>query len=366
MPPLSIMVKPVSGACNMQCEYCFYADEMRNRRQPVYPRMSIELLETIVRKALACADGSVSFAFQGGEPTLIGLAFFEALVRFEKQYNARKLQIYNSVQTNGYDLPDEMLQFFAREKFLLGVSVDGIEETHDALRLDHQGMPTYQRVRETMHRMQKFGVEFNVLCVVNAFVATHAKEVFETLAPFGYLQFIPCMDKLDGSAARYSLTPELYTKFLKVTFDLYEKRFTTGRMVSVRNFDNYAGIMLGMPPENCSMGGTCSTQLLIEGDGSVFPCDFYVLDHWKLGNIQTDPLRRLLKSDRVRSFIDESLPIPHKCRVCRWYPICRNGCKRERNPDGLNRWCECYCAFFEYSFDRLQKLAQRIAQQERM
>lgn len=364
MPPLSIMIKPVSGACNMQCQYCFYADEMRNREQSVYPKMSVEVLETVVRKAMACAEGSVSFAFQGGEPTLIGLSFFEALVKFEKQYNAQKLQVHNAVQTNGYDLSDEMLQFFAREKFLLGVSLDGIEETHDALRTDHLGQPTYQRIWETTQRMKKFGVEFNILCVVNAHVAKQAKEVFERLAPFGYVQFIACLDELDGSTRPYSLTPELYTEFLKTTFDLYYEHFMHGKMVSVRNFDNYVGIILGMPPENCSMGGRCSSQVLIEGDGSVFPCDFYVLDQWKLGNIQTDPLRRMLKSDKVRAFVEESLPVPEKCRACRWYALCRNGCKRERGADGVNRWCECFWGFFAYSIERMQKIAQEIAKKE--
>jgi uncharacterized protein len=365
MPPLSVMIKPVSGLCNMQCHYCFYVDEMHNRKQSIYPKMSIEMLKTVVRKVMACAEVSVSFAFQGGEPTLIGLPFFEALVKFQKQYNTQKLKIYNAVQTNGYDLPDEMLRFFAKEKFLLGVSLDGIKETHDALRPDRQGRPTYQRIWETTQKMRKFGVEFNILCVVNAYVAKRPKEVFDTLAPFSYLQFIACLDKLDGSTRLYSLTPELYTNFLKTTFDLYYEYFMKGQMISVRNFDNYVGIILGMPPENCSMGGRCSSYLLIEGDGSVFPCDFYVLDQWKLGNIQTDSLRRLLKSDLARVFIEESMLVPDKCRACLWYFLCRNGCKRERGVDGLNRWCECFSEFFEYSIDRMKKIAQTIATKEK-
>ena len=366
MPPLSVMIKPVSGACNMQCRYCFYADEMRNREKTVYPKMSIEALETVVRKVMACAEESVSFVFQGGEPTLIGLAFFEALVRFEKQYNARRLRVSNAVQTNGLDLPDEMLRFFARENFLLGVSVDGIELVHDAFRRDLLGRPTYARVMETIRRMQTFGVAFNVLCVVGAKAASHAEEIFETLAPYGYVQFIPCLDPLDGQNGPDPLTPERYLSFLKTTFDRYDRAFWNGKMVSARNFDNYVGILLGMPPENCAMAGACSPQLLIESDGSTYPCDFYALDEWKTGNILTDPLRKILKSDVAAAFQQSSLPVPEKCRSCRWYPLCRNGCRRERGKDGVNRWCACMDAFFAYSVGRMQKIAQEIARREQV
>ena len=139
MPPLTIMIKPVSGACNLRCAYCFYTDVMARREVAVRPPMSVGALETLVRRAFAYADGSVTFAFQGGEPTLIGLAYFEALTRFERQYNTRGLEVSNSVQTNGFALSDEMIRFFARERFLLGVSLDGTAPLHDALRRDRAG-----------------------------------------------------------------------------------------------------------------------------------------------------------------------------------------------------------------------------------
>lgn len=360
MPPLSVMIKPVSGACNMRCSYCFYADEMRHREVKLYSRMDTALLETVVRRVIACADESVSFVFQGGEPTLIGLPFFEALVRFERKYNKRGLCIHNAVQSNGYDLSDDMLRFFAKEHFLLGISLDGTQETHDAYRVDTLGQPTYWRIRTAVERMQSYGVEFNVLCVVNAHVARQPKAVFEALAPYGYIQFIACLEGLDGQVQEHSLTQELYLEFLKTTFDLYFERHMQGKPVSVRNFDNYIGILLGMPPENCSMTGHCSTQILIEGDGSVFPCDFYALDAWRLGNIQSDSLRRMLRSDRARAFVEESLPVPEKCTACRWYTLCRNGCKRERNQDGLNRWCDCMQAFFAYSDPKMGKIVRKI------
>ena len=143
MPALSIMVKPVSGACNMRCKYCFYTDVMENRETPCFPRMTLETLETLVRRAIRHADGPISFAFQGGEPTLAGLDFYRALVEFERRYNTRGLPIDNSLQTNGYALSDEMIEFFAREHFLLGVSLDGDALAHDLMRVDQGGNPTF-------------------------------------------------------------------------------------------------------------------------------------------------------------------------------------------------------------------------------
>lgn len=365
MPALSIMVKPASGACNMRCRYCFYADVMSHRETPVYPKMRLETLEVLVRRALRYADSSVSFAFQGGEPTLAGLPFYEALVRFQREYNGRGVRIHNSIQTNGYDLSDEMIVFFAREHFLVGLSMDGDACAHDCLRLDARGEGTFARVSETARRLAAAGVEYNILCVENEYVARRPAEVFRALAPHRYIQFIACLDGLDGAATDYSLTPESHLNFLKATFDLYYAAHRSGRPVSVRNFDNYLGILLGLPPENCAMGGTCGEYYLIEADGSVYPCDFYVLDRWRMGNILETPFNRLARSEVGKAFREESVPVPERCRSCRWYPLCRNGCKRERVPQtGLNRWCECFQAFFEYSYPRMRALAEELRNRE--
>lgn len=366
MQPLSIMIKPVSGACNMRCKYCFYTDVMSHRETKIFPKMSLETLEMVVRRAFRYAKGPVSFAFQGGEPTLIGLEFFEALVRMQREYNTQRLPVHNAVQSNGYALSDEMIAFFAREKFLLGISLDGIGETHDRMRIDQDGQPTYRRILENTRRLQQAGVEFNILCVVNEYVAQRPEEVFRELAPYGYLQFIACLDGFGGEKTAFSLTEESYCAFLKKTFDLYYDAYMSGKPVSVRSFDNYVGILLGIPPENCAMGGHCSPYFLIESDGSVYPCDFYVLDEWKLGNIKDTPFNRLAKAETALKFREDSLAVPEKCRSCKWNYLCRNGCKRERcGEEGLFRWCSCMGEFFDYSFPRMRKIAEKIAQTER-
>lgn len=371
MPPLTMMIKPVSGSCNMRCSYCFYMDEAQNREAPNRGRMSQELLETLVRRAFAYADGEVNFAFQGGEPTLAGEAFFTRLAELQRKYNGRGLRVHNAVQTNGYDLPDGLIDLFARERFLVGVSVDGDEALHDRFRRDAQGRGTYARVMENIGRLQAARVEYNVLCVVDEAVARSGRRVFEALAPHAFVQFIPCLDPLDGAKQAYSLTPEGYMQFLNETFDGYERAYFTGRYVSVRNFDNYISILMGRQPESCAMRGRCETYYLIESDGDVYPCDFYALDEWKIGNVARDSFARLEKSPVLRAFQEASYFVDPACRACRFYGLCRGGCRREREPfvqgrPGLNRLCEAYKAFFEGALPRLERIARDVAQKERI
>ena len=265
------------------------------------------------------------------------------------------------MQTNGYDLSDEMIAFFAKEHFLVGVSLDGTAQTHDLMRPDAAGRPTASVVRKTIERLREAGVSVNVLCVVNGEVARRPSEVFDALAPYEYIQFIPCLDGLDGQTRDYSLSSEAYLAFLKETFDRYHLAYTEGRPVSIRNFDNWIAMLMGMPPENCAMVGRCGPSLVIESDGSVYPCDFYALDAWKLGSISDDSLRRMFTGEREQAFLAESLPVPAVCRACRWYSLCRNGCKRERVPEtGLTRWCGVHAAFFEYAYPRMREMAKAL------
>lgn len=357
MPEAMVMVKPVSGACNMRCRYCFYCDEMARREIPLYPCMSEATLEVLVRRTFAYADGRVSFAFQGGEPTLAGAAFFEAFMRFVRMYNVRGLPVIKAVQTNGLHLSEELIELFAREGFLLGVSLDGIQETHDANRRDSTGAPTFDRALANLNRMRARGVACNVLCVVSSDVARRPRDVYDALAPYEYLQFIACLDRLDGGAGAYSLRAEDYLSFLRETFDRYARDQLRGRKISIRAFDNYVGILLGMSPENCAMCGACVPHFLVEGNGDVYPCDFYALDEWKLGNVNETPLHRLAASPLMREFVERSRRVPERCGECEWYLLCRNGCARERDADGLYIWCDVMRRFFEYSYPRLREIA---------
>ena len=365
MPPLSLMIKPVSSACPLRCRYCFYADEAEHRANYSYGTMSSETLEKLVRRAMTYADEFVSFAFQGGEPTVAGIDFFREVVRLQKTYNTRGLRVSNAIQTNGWRIDRELLDFLVAERFLIGISLDGTEELHNRFRIAPGGAETYRDVVRTIGYLEEIGGDFNILTVVNEEVARNGKEVFRALSKYKYLQFIACLDPLDGTRPDYSLTPESYGTFLRDTFDLYYEAMRANRPVSVRNFDNYLSILLGRQPENCAMCGRCGTYYLIEGDGSVFPCDFYVLDEWKMGNINDQSFYKLEKSEIGADFRRMSLPLPEECGACKWYGLCRGGCRRDREPfaDGLpsgNRWCASYKSLFEYAYPRMRELARLV------
>lgn len=361
MPPLSLMIKPVSGLCNQRCAYCFYEDVSAHRTAKSLGRMDHDTLETLVRRALAYAEDAVSFAFQGGEPTLAGLDFYRDLTALQKKYNARGLRVHNAIQTNGLTIDDAFAAFLSENRFLVGVSLDGDRETHDGLRPDAACCDTYDRVMRGIAALERHGVEFNILTVVTRRLAERAQETFEAMARFGYLQYIPCIDGFDGVPGPYALSPVLYGEFLKTTFDCYERAHRRGKPVSVRTFDNLIQLLAGYPPEHCGMRGVCGRYYLIEADGSVYPCDFYVLDEWRLGNIREKSFHKLAKSEIGDRFIESSRYRDPACAACPWYPLCRGGCRRDREPfdagrPGPNRFCESYRMLYAHAYGRMVRL----------
>ena len=357
MPPLTLLVKPASGLCNMRCRYCFYVDEMDNRAHGCGGLMDLATAEALVRRAFIYADGWVSFMFQGGEPTLAGIDFYRQFIKLVDRYNARGLEVRYALQTNGFSLDEAWAALFREHGFLVGVSMDGTRAVHDLHRIDARGEPTFNRIKGTLDMLLAHGVEANVLCVVTEPLARKARDAWQALAPYGYVQFIPCLDALDGAASPWSLTEEGYALFLNETFALYAQAIAQGRYVSVRTFDNWIGMLRGYPPDTCAMRGRCVCGFTIESDGSTYPCDFYALDAWHLGNIREVSLVRMMKSEAAKRFIDASLPIPDACTACAFYPLCRNGCRRERI-DGLNRFCGAYQDFFGKNVEELQRLAR--------
>lgn len=366
MPPISLMIKPVSGLCNMRCSYCFYADEMSRRDTPVYERMSDETLENVVRRAFMYADDVVALSFQGGEPTLAGAGFFRQVLRLERKYNTRGLRVVHALQSNGLHMDDEMLDVLREGRFLVGISLDGTQEIHDSRRVDAAGQGTYARVVETIRRLREAKVEYNVLCVVDQRIARQPEKVYAALSQHGFIQYIPCLDALDGTSFDVGLNAEDFGDFLVRTYRLYERSIREGRYVSIRAFDNWMGMLMGHPPENCGLCGYCLPNYLVESNGDVFPCDFYALDEWKLGNLNTASMARIAKSPVMQRFLAASRAIDGHCRECAYLFICRGGCRRDREPcaqDGtprLNRLCEGYKRFFGLCLEDMQRLAEQI------
>ena len=218
MPPLSILLKPASSGCNLRCAYCFYADEAKARTIPNYGRMPETVSHALIEKAAEAAEGSVTFLFQGGEPTLAGLDFFRDFVAHVKKTAPPNLAVHYAIQTNGTLLDQEWCHFFKENRFLAGLSLDGSRECHDRFRLDGAGKGTYDRVRQAARRLEQAGVEYNVLTVVTGYLARHVQSVFSSLCRqgFRFQQYIPCLDPLEEERGgqEYSLSPARYEEFL--------------------------------------------------------------------------------------------------------------------------------------------------------
>ncbi len=361
----SAMIKPVSGMCNMHCEYCFYRDEAQNREIGCYGRMSLETLKNIIRRTMLNSRGYAGYLYQGGEPTLAGLDFFRAAVEYQKRYNRSGVQVHNALQTNGYAISEEWCRFFRQENFLVGLSVDGTGELHDRYRHDLQGGGTYDRVMRTAELFDRYGVEYNILTVVTKDLAEQIETVYEAYRRRGwkYQQYILCLDPLGETGSRkYSLTPEQCGNFLVRLFEAWYRDYRRGRQPYIREFSNYVRILRGYPPENCAMAGACSVQNVVEANGNVYPCDFYVLDEYCLGNYNQDKYARIQECQAARDFTARSRRLSKRCRACDFYDLCRGGCfrNRVRESEGEgweNIFCPGYRRFFEECLDRLKGIA---------
>ena len=368
MPALSLLIKPASGNCNMRCRYCFYADELDNREIRSYGKMSLDTMHTIVDKAMEYGDYECTIAFQGGEPTLAGLDFYRDLVAYVTAHeNPKKLKIHYALQTNGYLINEEWAEFLGKNHFLVGVSLDGLKEIHDRYRLDAAGKGTYQRVISAIRLLEKHQVEYNILTVVTAATARNGQKIYNYFKKnhFGYQQYIECLDPIGEEPGQheYSLTPEKYGEFLKSMFDAWYLDMRSGTYVYNRYFENLMMIMAGQQPESCNMRGVCGKQWVFEADGSVYPCDFYALDQWCLGNINKNSFEEMDEKRDELGFIQWSMRQQEDCQKCRWFGLCRNGCRRNREPvtaehTNRNYFCKSYQMFFEYAYPRLEEIYQ--------
>lgn len=365
MPPLNLLVKPASGLCNLRCKYCFYADEMESRSQPSYGIMRAETLEQVIRRALEFADGACTIAFQGGEPTLAGLSFYRDCLELEKKYNKKQIRISHALQTNGFVLDEQWCRFFAENRFLVGLSVDGIKATHDAFRRDAAGGDTYFHTLEAAKLLAGAGAEFNVLTVVNGKTAPKIRKIYENYRKLGFAwqQYIACLDPIRGACGgeEYSLAPEVYGQFLIELFGLWDLDLRKGQQPYIRQFENYVGILMGQMPESCEQRGVCGFQCVVEADGSVYPCDFYCMDEYRLGNLAKEGLDAIGRRFVESGFLQASAEAAKACRECRYFAICRGGCRRHRERPGMglgeNAFCASYRMFFDACLPRLREIA---------
>ncbi len=355
---LTMMIKPASAACNLRCDYCFYFDEVANRKEGVRPFMSDEVTDSIIKKSLAEAK-ECSFVFQGGEPSLAGLPFFERFVSQVERFRFPDSTVHYAFQTNGLNLDRTWAQFFKAHDVLVGVSFDGTCRIHDLHRLDTQGKGSGRRVLSSIQMLQAEGVAFNVLSVVTNELAQNAELVYSYLVNHGirYHQYIPCMDPLQGG--KTFLSPSVYATFLKQLFDLWFASYQQGQPVSIRFFDNLVGMVLGYPPESCDMAGVCSPGYVVESNGDVYPCDFYCIDEQLMGCIVGNSFAELDEQRKRLRFIEDSPNRIDACAQCPWKNLCRGGCKRYRTETGY-RFCSTMQEFFPYAIKRLEHVAHTM------
>jgi uncharacterized protein len=362
----SVLVKPASAVCNLDCEYCFYLDREADPYRDLPARiMPEDVLERLVDGFLFYSYPASVFAFQGGEPTLAGLPFFEKLVALQRKYGRNGHVISNSIQTNAILLDDPWCAFLRQYQFLTGISLDGPEEVHDRYRYNRAGHATWRKVVEAVERMQKHGAEFNILCVLSQANVERARELYRFFRSLGaeHLQFIPLAEfHADGSPMPFTITPEQYGRFLCEMFDAW---WPDRRKVRIRFFDNLAEALAGMKPGSCTMHETCDSYVVIEYNGDVYPCDFFVESSWKLGNITVDSFPEIARRQRRYHFALKKT-LPHEeCQACEYQPICHGGCPkfrhgRNRRFEDLDYFCSAYKMIFAKATGPLRREVEKI------
>jgi uncharacterized protein len=371
--PFHIMTKPIGPLCNLDCRYCFYLE-----KENLYPdkrswEMDDAVLENYIKNYIAAQPiPEVTFAWQGGEPTLLGVEFFRRVVELEKKYaNGKKIQ--NALQTNGTLLNAEWCEFFRENDFLIGISIDGPKEMHDRYRVDKGGNPTFKKVLSGLKLLKEHQVEFNTLTVVNRENARNPLELYRFLRKHGsgHMQFIPLVeregsadgllslaepptpDNAESAVTSWSVLPRDWGNFLCTIFDEWIARDVGN--VFVQLFETQLGIRMGMPSSLCVFAETCGNALAMEHNGDVYSCDHYVYPQYLLGNIADSNIIELVGSTRQQKFgQNKKDSLPAYCRRCEVRFACNGECPKHRflkTPDGeygLNYLCEGYRKFFNY------------------
>ncbi|GAB4307782.1 MAG: anaerobic sulfatase maturase [Promethearchaeota archaeon] len=357
--PFQLLVKPASDRCNAACSYCFYRGTGASVGSGCLTPP--EVLEATVTKYLRLGFRVNSFIWQGGEPTVAGLAFFRDAVALQAARGSRGQVVANAFQTNGRLLDDRWAAFFANYRFFLGVSVDGNPRVNDAAR----GVGAHAAAVRAVRCLRRAGVEYNLLAVLHRRNAAAIVQSYQHLKTLGrHVQFIPAFQfGGDGKPTDESVDPRRYGRALLAVFDAW-RRGDVGRTF-LRTFDAVLNAFVGVPPGSCTFGPSCAPYLVVEANGDVFPCDFFVAPKWRLGNVLTDDLAALARRRREEFAALKAATSP-RCRTCTWLPLCHGGCLKDRPPGPSwprvpSAFCEAYRSFFEATFHWFAELSVRVA-----
>ncbi|HOL66759.1 MAG TPA: anaerobic sulfatase maturase [bacterium] len=359
-----LLIKPVSHRCNLRCGYCFY-----RKTEQLYPLplkvMSPAILERLIAVTMEYADGGPClFSWQGGEPMLAGLEFFQQVVAWQQKFGRSGQVVSNTIQTNATLINREWVEFFRKYNVFVGVSLDGPLSLHNLYRKDAAGKGSYDLVIQGLRKLQEAGVEFNVLSTMGRATRHNLPETIKFFLSrnLKYLQFIPAVDRQNDKMADFSITPKQYGIFLKELFDFW---YNDGAPeFSVRFFDNVLERLLGLKAAACTFLKECGCYLVVEANGDVYPCDFFVDARWKLGNIADTPMELLYQKAREEFGRYKALA-PPACQRCAYQFLCQNGClwfRWVKNGSLTDRdyLCEACRCFLDHAVPRLEKMRDRI------
>jgi uncharacterized protein len=380
-----VMVKPAGPICNLNCTYCYYLEKKKLFHGNPDLRLSEELLELFISQYIEAQDiPIVTFTWQGGEPTLLGLGYFQKVIELQKKYAAGKT-IENAFQTNGTRLDDDWCEFFSDNKVLVGISIDGEEHNHDHFRKTNAGGPTFKRVIKGIELLHKHNVEFNTLSCVNGYNAGFASETYRFLkkAGSGFIQFLPVVERIskvrdsstlnlitqdfkgEASVTDWSVNGKDYGRFLVTVFDEWVRR-DVGRYF-VQIFDTTLANYIGEPSGLCVFSETCGEALAMEHNGDLFSCDHFVYPEYSIGNLRTISLKEAVRQQQQFDFgINKRNLLPDYCLKCTVRYACHGECPKHRfsiTPDGkpgLNYLCEGYRIFFNHVEPYMEYMAKEL------
>ncbi len=371
MKQFSLLIKPASADCNMRCDYCFYLE-----KAALYPGtsrhvMPDRVLERLISSYMDTGQAQYQFGWQGGEPTLLGNRFFSRVVTLQKRYGRPGSVAANGLQTNATLIDEDLAATLAGYNFLVGVSLDGPPDIHDRFRKYPGGKGSHADVLKGIATLRKHGVEFNALTLINSGNAGRGPEVYRYMRDLGiyYHQYIPCVE-FDGGGGLlpFSITGEKWGDFLTEVFEQWIK--TDTRTVSVRLFDSILNLLVLGRRTVCHMADNCCQYLLVEHNGDVYPCDFFVLPERKLGNIMEDEWEDLLNSPLYRDFGSRKSMLSEKCKSCEFLSLCAGDCMKHRpgaeaEPEKLSVLCRGWKKFYERTIPEFKKLAEEIRSRSR-
>ena len=364
--PFSLLVKPASADCNLHCTYCFYLETCDLYPEPERHRMSDDVLDRVIRTYMATGQSVYSFVWQGGEPLLMGLDFFRKVTDFQKKYGGPGVAVSNGVQTNATLIDDALAEHFARYRFLVGCSLDGPRDIHDTYRRSRSGRPSHARVLKGLDTLRRHHVDVNVLVLVSQANVTRGRDVYRYLKDQGltYHQYVPCVefDRV-GRPQPFAVDGREWGDFLCEIFDLWYPRDI--HTVSVRHFDSILQKMLDGSANVCTLGDNCCQYFVVEYNGDVYPCDFFVREDLRIGNIMNGSWEDMLDSPKYLGFGSSKASWHSECDRCDCLDFCMGDCLKHRmygdhTPENLSWLCVGWQQFARHTREKFRALANQM------